>query len=285
MGEISRIFALFVEAWLRFFRRHGMVYSASISFNILLASLPILFLAFAIAGAVFGRDDLPFSQLSVLLKEVLPTGAHVLVSNLRKMFTSGMTLGAVGTALLVLSSFSATDAVHTSLAVMIGDAKKKLFVRSLLFHAAFVLALTVLAFGAILVPPMFKGFLKLMRGTPVALNRAETAILVQFLSEIFLVIVCFVGGAVSYRYLAPVRIRWRSASIGGGLFVILLVVIGRGYAFYLDKFSQLDLIYGSLFTVVCFIIALYLFAAAYLYCASVIGVLEHLETGEEKAPG
>jgi uncharacterized BrkB/YihY/UPF0761 family membrane protein len=45
------------------------------------------------------------------------------------------------------------------------------------------------------------------------------------------------------------------------------------------KFSQLNILYGSLFSIICFIIVAYLFAAAYLYGASVIGVLER--TGGE----
>jgi uncharacterized BrkB/YihY/UPF0761 family membrane protein len=41
----------------------------------------------------------------------------------------------------------------------------------------------------------------------------------------------------------------------------------------------LNLLYGSLFSIICFILVAYLFAAAYLYGASVIGVLER--TGGE----
>jgi len=39
----------------------------------------------------------------------------------------------------------------------------------------------------------------------------------------------------------------------------------------------LNLLYGSLFSIICFILVAYLFAAAYLYGASVIGVLERTD--------
>ena len=38
----------------------------------------------------------------------------------------------------------------------------------------------------------------------------------------------------------------------------------------------MNLLYGSLFSIICFILVAYLFAAAYLYGASVIGVLERM---------
>ena len=41
----------------------------------------------------------------------------------------------------------------------------------------------------------------------------------------------------------------------------------------------MNVLYGSLFSIICFILVAYLFAAAYLYGASVIGVLER--TGGE----
>jgi uncharacterized BrkB/YihY/UPF0761 family membrane protein len=59
----------------------------------------------------------------------------------------------------------------------------------------------------------------------------------------------------------------------------LLQGIKFGFIFYVRKFSKLNLLYGSLFGIICFIITIYLFAAAYLYGASVIGVLDR--TGRE----
>jgi len=96
-----------------------------------------------------------------------------------------------------------------------------------------------LSFAAILVPPMWKGFSQL---------------------------------------------QWRNALHGTALFLFLLYGIRRGFTFYVWKFSRLNLINGSLFSIVCFIIVAYLFAAAYLFCACIIGVLERNESGG-KPPG
>ena len=261
-----------------FFRNHGMVYSASVAFNLLLSSIPILFLVFAATSLFLGTGELPYAQLTGLLKNTFPYGAQVLVPTLKGLFASGATFGILGFVLLVLSSFSATDAVHTSLSVMLEIKEKQRFWNRAAFHVVLVLSLTVLTFSAILVPPLWKGLHVLTRGMPVGLD-AAFHLLLAAIAEAVLAGILFAGGALSYRYLSPIRVRWKNALAGSFLFLLLLQAIKWGFTFYVKKFSKLNVIYGSLFGIVCFIIIAYLFAAAYLFCASIIGVLERQEEG------
>lgn len=259
-----------------FAANHGMVFSASVAFNLLLSSIPILFLAFAAASLIIGKNELPFAQLAELLRNTFPYGAQVLIPSLKGLFQSGKTLGALGSFLLLLSSFSATEAVHTSLGVMLGMGDRKPFRVRAAFHALFVFFLTLLTFAAILVPPMWKGFSMLTSGYSAGLDSAFQFLL-QAIADIILAGVLFAGGMLSYRYMAPTRVRWRNALPGSVLLLFLLYAIRWGFTFYIRKFSKLNLVYGSLFSIVCFIIVAYLFAAAYLFCASIIGVLERDE--------
>lgn len=261
---------------------HGMVFSASVAFNLLLSSIPILFLAFAAAALILGERELPFAQLADLLRNTFPYGAQILIPALKNLFQSGKTLGALGSLLLLLSSFSATEAVHTSLGVMLGTAGKKPFRSRAAFHALLVFILTLLTFAAILVPPMWKGISLLMRGFSAGLDSAFQFLL-QAVADVVLAGILFTGGMLSYRYMAPKPVRWRNALPGSLLLLCLLYAIKWGFIFYVRKFSKLNLIYGSLFSIVCFIIVAYLFAAAYLFCASIIGVLERND-GEGRSP-
>jgi len=265
-----------------FAENHGMVFSASVAFNLLLSSIPILFLAFAAAALIIGKSELPFAQLAELLRSTFPYGAQVLIPTLKGLFQSGKTLGVLGSLLLLLSSFSATESVCTSLGVMLGTADKKPFRSRAAFHALFVFFLTLLTFAAILIPPMWKGFSMLTMGFSAGLDSAFQ-ILLQAIADIVLAGVLFTGGMLSYRYMAPKPVQWRNALPGSFLLLIFLYAIKWGFTFYVKKFSRLNLIYGSLFSIVCFIIVAYLFAAAYLFCASIIGVLEREE--ERHPPG
>ena len=272
----SRAFRPVTEGAAIFFRNHGPVYSAAIAFNILLAAIPILFLVFAAAGWIIGKSELPFSQLTEVLSSTFPYGARVLVPNLRHMMEEGTTFGIFGTVLLIFSSFSATDAVHTSLSVMLMRRRQKRILRSLGFHVVFVIILIVLTAAAIVVPPFWEGIFYLTKGLSAQVDHAFRGIL-QLVADILLVDIMLLGSVLSYRYLAPGKVRLRNAFIGTVIFLALLQGIRYGFIFYVRKFSKLNLLYGSLFSIICFILVAHLFAAAFLYGASVIGVLERMD--------
>jgi YihY family inner membrane protein len=258
-----------------FFRNHGPVYSAAIAFNILLSAIPVLFLAFAATGWIIGESDLPFTQLTEILRNTFPYGARVLVPNLRLLVEAGSAFGILGTLLLLLSSFMATDAVHTSLSVMLMRKRQKRFRRSLGFHVVFVIVLVLLTAAAIVVPPLWDGLFYLTRGMSSQVDQAFRGLL-NLIAEVVLAGIMLMGSVLSYRYLSPGKVRLRNAFAGTVVFLALLNAVKYGFTFYVRKFSKLNILYGSLFSIICFILIAYLFAAAYLYGASVIGVLERM---------
>jgi YihY family inner membrane protein len=274
----SKAFHAGMEGAAIFFRNHGPVYSAAIAFNMLLSAIPILFLAFAATGWIIGKNDLPFQQLTDLLRNTFPYGARVLVPNLRHMMEAGTTFGIFGTVLLLLTSYSATDAVHTSLSVMLMRKRQKQIWRSIVFHVVFVIVLIVMTAAAITVPPLWDGLSYLTKGMSSNVSFAFQSLL-HLIADVILVGIMLLGSVLSYRYLSPGKVRMRNAFIGTVIFLALLQCIRGGFIYYIRKFSKLNLLYGSLFSIICFILVAYFFAAAYLYGASVIGVLER--TGGE----
>jgi len=276
----SRAFRPVSEGAAIFFRNHGPVYSAAIAFNMLLSAIPILFLAFAATGWIIGKSDLPFAQLTEILRNTFPYGARVLVPNLRHLLEVGNAFGILGTVLLLFTSFSATDAVHTSLSVMLMRKRQKQIRRSIAFHVVFVIVLIVLTAAAIVVPPLWEGLFYLTKGMSSQVNLAFRSLL-HLIADLILVGIMLLGSVLSYRYLSPGKVRLRNAFIGTVIFLALLQGIRVGFIFYIRKFSKLNILYGSLFSIICFILVAYLFSAAYLYGASVIGVLER--TGRERS--
>lgn len=272
----SRAFRAVTEGAAIFFRNHGPVYSAAIAFNILLSAIPILFLAFAATGWIIGKSELPFELLTDLMRNTFPYGARVVVPNLRHLMAAGSAFGIVGTVLLLFTSFSATDAVHTSLAVMLMRKRRKRIRRPIAFHIVFMIVLIVLTAAAIVVPPLWEGLFYLTKGMSSQMDYAFRGIM-QLVADIILVGIMVLGSVLSYRYLSPGRIRLRNAFAGTVIFLALLQGIRFGFIFYVRKFSKLNLLYGSLFSIICFILVAYLFAMAYLYGASVIGVLERTD--------
>ncbi|HEX9192040.1 MAG TPA: YhjD/YihY/BrkB family envelope integrity protein, partial [Candidatus Deferrimicrobiaceae bacterium] len=175
-----------------FFRNHGLVYSSAVAFNLLLSAIPVLFLAFAVTAHAIGKSELPFSALSDLLKANFPYGAQVLVPNLRRLFAAGGTFGAVGSLLLLLTSYAATDAVHTSLSVMLMRKHEKQFLRPMGFHVAFVAVLIAMTAAAIVVPPLWEGLYYLTKGMSADIDKAFQAFL-RLLAGLVLTGILFLG--------------------------------------------------------------------------------------------
>jgi uncharacterized BrkB/YihY/UPF0761 family membrane protein len=249
----------------------------------LLSAIPVLFLVFAAIALVIGTNDLPFAQLQDLLQNTFPYGARVLLPNLRKLFSAGATFGILGTVLLLFASFSATDAVHTSLAVMLMRKRQRRILRSLGFHVSFVVALILISGAAIVIPPVWEGLFYLTKGLSANVDYAFHTLL-HLISGVLLLGILFLGSVLSYRYLSPGKVRFGNALAGSAVFLALVQAIRFGFTFYIRKFSKLNLLYGSLFSIICFILISYLFASAYLYGASVIGALERMD-GEGTLPG
>jgi uncharacterized BrkB/YihY/UPF0761 family membrane protein len=141
-----------------------------------------------------------------------------------------------------------------------------------------VIVLIVLTAAAIVVPPLWEGLFYLTKGMSSQMNHAIRSLL-HLVAELVLAGIMLLGSVLSYRYLSPGKVRLRNAFAGTVIFLALLQGIKFGFIFYIRKFSKLNVLYGSLFSIICFILVVYLFAAAYLYGASVIGVLER--TGGE----
>jgi len=109
----ARALRVVTEGAAIFFRNHGPVYSAAIAFNILLSAIPVLFLVFAATGWIIGKSDLPFEQLSEILRSTFPYGARVLIPNLRRLLEAGSAIGILAWLSFYLMSlfvlFPATD--------------------------------------------------------------------------------------------------------------------------------------------------------------------------------
>ena len=173
--------------------------------------------------------------------------------------------------------------VLIALSVMLGTSRKKRFVRGALFHVSLVFTLIVLTSAVILVPPMLSGLAYFTKGLAAHWDAAFQA-MIYGIRETLLAALIFLSGVLSYRYLSPRRARMQNVLAGSFAFLLLFYAINGGFRFYIKRFSRLNVLYGSLFSIICFIIVAYLFAAAYLFCASIIGTLEKKE-GKEDLPG
>lgn len=83
-----------------------------------------------------------------------------------------------------------------------------------------------------------------------------------------------------YRMLPDTEVRWRDAIIPGILAAIALEITKVGFSFYLTNMSRLDLVYGSIATVVVTMLFLYVVSIILVWCAEFSSEIRRTDDAE-----
>jgi membrane protein len=283
--SVKKILNLLGRAIKRFIDNDGFVYSASISFNVMLATIPFLFFLLSLAAIFMPELVRDQAELRDIVGGFFPYSADLIVKNIHLLYERRGALGLIGMLALFLTTFSFTNAVHVSLAAMQNDGRGRNFFRVFITHAVGILItavflLIVVSAGSLLalISRMF-----LTVKTPVVKVLLGETVLILKIGVPFSVI--SIASILAYRHPSAVDIPLKYASAGGVVFALSVYVLKGFITLYVRKLSKLNIIYGSIFGVVCFIIASYLFASVFLYVACVIGEsLEEKNKSEKRIP-
>ncbi len=83
-----------------------------------------------------------------------------------------------------------------------------------------------------------------------------------------------------YRMLPDTEVRWRDAIIPGILAAIALEITKVAFSFYLSNLSRLDLVYGSIATVVVTMLFLYVVSIILVWCAEFSSEIRRTDEAE-----
>jgi len=264
----------------RFIKGNGPVYAAAIAFDLLFAAIPFLFLVFAAVSAFVGRDELPFLQLSDVMRSTFPYGAQVMVPNLKTLMESGVTFGVVGIFLLLISSFSVVATVFLALGSAIGTGSRKGMLKGFWFHVLTLLVFILVTGAVVLAPHMLEALALLTKRMPPFMGSMLYATM-HGLSNLLFTGFILAGSLASYLFLSPKKPRLANAVPASFLFTTSVFGINWVFLSGVKRLARLSVLYGSIFGVICFIYMAFLLSASYLICGCLIGSLEDL--AERKA--
>ncbi|TVR78762.1 MAG: YihY/virulence factor BrkB family protein [Chitinophagaceae bacterium] len=83
-------------------------------------------------------------------------------------------------------------------------------------------------------------------------------ILFSILKWVIVICMFFISISIIYYYGPSVRKRWRFISAGSTLATILCLLISLGFSYYVNNFGHYNVFYGSLGTIIVFLLWLYL---------------------------
>lgn len=86
---------------------------------------------------------------------------------------------------------------------------------------------------------------------------AVTVFLLNFAEFIVIVAFCFFCISFLYYFAPAKKVRYRFFSAGGTLATILILLISQGFNFYVNNFTKYNILYGSIGTLIIFMLWIY----------------------------
>lgn len=262
--------------------------AAGVAFFTLLATFPAIAALVSLYGLF--ADTATISQHLETLSFFLPPAGVEIVGDqaARVAANSGSTLGLTFIVSLLVALWSANAAMKAmfeALGVVYAEREKRGIVafnlQTLMFTLGAII-LTALAVGALVVLP-------LVLGTFGVAATAERTL--QIIRWPLLLVILLASLNLLYRY-GPSRreARWRWISIGSLVAALGWVVISAAFSWYLSALTNFNETYGSLATVIAFMIWLWLSVFAVLFGGEINAEAERqtardTTTGPEKPLG
>ncbi|CAN5905855.1 N/A [soil metagenome] len=234
--EIFRLFKQTVDEWLD---DRGFTRAASLSYYTVFSIAPLLLVAVAIAGIVFGRDAVS-GQLEQELKGLLgPTGAAAVQDMMKGAVNQGggALASIVGLALVVVGATGAFVELQDTLNDMWGVDKNKTsgilgFLRARVLSLAMVLVIAFLLLVSLVVSTALSAI-----GAYAAHTLPGWRLVLQIVNLVFSFAVITFLFATIYRFLPNTTVKWKNVWPGAALTSALFAVGKLLISLYLGKSS------------------------------------------------
>ena len=273
----TRFLRLFYDAAKGFVEHRGLQSAATISYFATLSIIPFFVLLVSATGfliehlgARHGSEAEMLDLLKRAISDVIPYYSSQIIARIEEILHARQTIGILGIVFLSLTSALVFDAVRSALKEIFSGKKKGHFILSRLLFFLFVFALGSILFGTYLLFVLVKPILQGM-GLPSLTQLLEHYRVLDFLVSFVLI----AGGyCVVVSYFAQRRIPFIALVSGGILFFVLFSSARVAFAYYVSHIAKLDLVYGSLATLMVGIIWIYYSAVIFLYSAEFTSQLE-----------
>jgi len=267
---------IFWKSLVDFFRHDGPIFAGSIACFFMMSLVPFLLLIVSVFGYLLGENREIHDFLLKRLADFFPRATHEISSEIGKIITY-RGIGFLTMGIYIYFSYQLYYSLERSVNIVFGLKEKRpplVSVMLSLFVITLVIIFITVSFGAASVIPLLD---YLARFLPVPKIGEVTRVLIR---SIVPVLLTFLIVSALYVVLLQKKIRLRHALAGATFTAVFLEAAKHIFTLYaVTKVSQLGNIYGSLTTVVIFL--LWIFYAA---CIFLIGfeVVHNMDIAEKK---
>ncbi len=240
--------------------------AGNISYNIILSILPLLFGALAVFAYFFNTSDLQ-AQILTFFTNNLPNSVGNLQANLSRITSARAALGLFGIVGGLWTGINIFTTLDDAINRAWGVTKFRSFIKAKLLEAAMtvgggLLLVLSMGFSAILT------FFPLLHG-PLANEFVEAA---GYIASFILMFIIFL---VMYKVMPNTKTTWREVFPGALLAAVAFEAARQLFFLFAGNIADLTIIYGSLATIVLFLIWIY-----YAAMVTLIGAIFTVELGK-----
>jgi membrane protein len=283
----GRLFSFLLRVLRSFKRNQGLLLSSAVAYNTLLSIVPMSILALIVLSNFIEVERL-LHTLTTYLEMVIPGYAATLTEQVRVFLEHRRVIGIIHFLVMLFFSSIAFSMLKNAMSVIFFQRvtiQRRNFLISAIIPYVYILfmglGIALVSFIAGALEILEKGQL-LLFGWSLSLEGS---------SRIALYILGILGEVLMltsiYLVMPAVRITFRHALIGGMTATILWEITRRILVWYYARLSLVNLIYGSIATVVVALLSVEAAALILLLGAQVIAELERKtgESAEEKLSG
>ena len=283
----GRFFSFLLRVLRGFKRNQGLLLSSAVAYYTLLSIVPMSILALIVLSHFIEGEQL-IHTLTTYLEMVIPGYAATLTEQVRVFLEHRKVIGIIGFLVILFFSSIAFSMLENAMSVIFFQ-RVRIQRRNFLISAIIPYVYILLMGLGILLVSFIAGALEILEKRQLIIFGWSLSL--EGTSRVALYILGILGEVLMltsiYLVMPVVRITFRHALIGGITATILWEITRRVLVWYYSVISMVNLIYGSIATVVVALLSVEAVALILLLGAQVIAELERKtsELTEEKLSG
>ena len=262
--------SLFRDSWREFFIDNCPQLSASVSFYSLFSLFPFTLVVSSITGYIIKS---PSAQEKVIdsIMNFLPVSENFIASIIENVVNTRTTIGIVATVMLIWGGMSVFYSISKSLNAAWGIHQSRSFFHERLLDFCMMVGAGLLLLVSLSLTTIFKIASEMNHPVWAAMLMANISFwhCILFIINTALIFIVFL---FLYKFIPNTLVRWKDIWAGALAGAICFEITKLVFVWFVPKFSNYNLVYGSLGALIALLTWIHISAIILLFCAKVTSV-------------
>ena len=249
--------------------------SAAISYYLLLSLFPLALAAIFILSFI-SRSPNVAARVTQAITDMLPVSGKLVADIISGVAEGWGAVGAIAVIGLLWSGTGVFNAIRKSLNTAWGIKTPRSF-----FLERFMELIMMLGFGMFVLVSVgittAAAFIQDTNTISFGGQLLSGGLLGRALVIVASTAVTFVGFLFLYKFVPNTRVRWRYAWVGALIAAVLFELVKNVFVWFVGKFSNYNLVYGSIGTIIVLMTWTYASSVILLFCAKVISTYARMK--------